>query len=179
MNLSSLSSARLLNGTALVACVLTGSFLFFSGSWMGLAGFIFVAACQIAALLKIRKSESEIERMTKIVSALAKGDFESRLTHIREKGKFGEFQWALNEMVDAVDSFIREATAAMEHVSRNQYFRRILEAGMHGNLLSGARIINCAAHNVEDKMNGFVKVASDLDTSLSEVVQQINSTTQT
>lgn len=41
--------------------------------------------------------------MTKTVGALAKGDFESRLTNITEKGQFGEFQWALNEMVDAVD----------------------------------------------------------------------------
>ena len=179
MNLSSLSSARLLNGTALVACVLTGGFLFFSGSWMGLAGVGLVAACQVMALLKIKKSEFEIERMTETVSALAKGDFESRLTNITEKGEFGEFQWKLNEMVDTVDSFIREATAAMEHVSRNQYFRRILEAGMHGNLLNGARIINRAAHNVEDKMNGFVNVANDLDTSLTEVVQQINATAKT
>ena len=157
-----------------LACV--SGVLLMNGSWAGLAGVAVIAACQIAAFLQIRKSESEIERMAETVSSLAKGDFESRLTNIKEKGKFGEFQWTLNEMVDAVDSFIREATAAMEHVSRNQYFRRILEAGMHGNLLNGARIINRAAHNVEDKMNGFVNVANDLDTSLTEVVQQINAT---
>jgi methyl-accepting chemotaxis protein len=179
MNLSSLSSARLLNVSALGVCVITGGVLLINGSWMGLAGIAVIAACQVVALLKIKKSESEIKRMTKTVGALAKGDFESRLTNITEKGQFGEFQWALNEMVDAVDSFIREATAAMEHVSRNQYFRRILEAGMHGNLLNGARIINNAAQNVENKMNGFVNVATDLDASLTEVVQQINATAKT
>ncbi len=179
MNLSSLSSAKLLNGTGFGVSIITGGVLWMNGSWMGLAGVVVIATCQIAAFLKIGKSESEIERMTKTVSALAKGDFESRLTNITEKGRFGEFQWALNEMVDAVDSFIREATAAMEHVSRNQYFRRILESGMHGNLLNGARIINRAAQNVEDKMNGFVNVATDLDTSLTEVVKQLNSTAKT
>lgn len=178
MNLSSLSSARLFNGTALIACVITGGILFLSDSWHALVGIVIVVACQTASSLKIRKAESEIERMTKTVSSLAKGDFESRLTNITEKGKVGEFQWALNEMVDAVDSFIREATAAMEHVSRNQYFRRIMESGMHGSLLNGARTINRATQNVEDKMNGFVNVATDLDVSLKEVVQQINATTK-
>ena len=182
MNSSSLSSARLLNRIALGMCLLTGGALFvggMAGLWVGLAGIAVVAACQVGANLKLKKSEAEIERMSQVVSALAKGDFEARLTSITEKGKFGEFQWALNEMVDAVDAFIREATAAMEHVSRNQYFRRILESGMHGTLLNGARIINRATQSVEEKMNGFVNVASDLDTSLNEVVQQINSTART
>lgn len=126
----------------------------------------------------LNKVEHEIKRITSTVGALAKGDFEARLTKITEKGSLGDLQWRLNEMVDAVDAFIREATAAMEHVSRNQYFRRIIEIGMQGALLSGAQIINRATQNVEDKMNGFVEVANDLDISLNRVVQQINTTAQ-
>ena len=108
MNSSSLSSARLLNRIALGMCLLTGGALFvggMAGLWVGLAGIAVVAACQVGANLKLKKSEAEIERMSQVVSALAKGDFEARLTSITEKGKFGEFQWALNEMVDAVDAF--------------------------------------------------------------------------
>lgn len=86
MNLSSLSSARLLNVSSLGVCVITGGVLFINGSWVSLAGVAVISACQIGAFLQIRKSESEIERMTETVSALAKGDFESRLTKITEKG---------------------------------------------------------------------------------------------
>lgn len=74
MNLSSLSSARLLNVSALGVCVITGGVLLINGSWVGLAGIAVIAACQIAAFLQIRKSESEIERMTETVSSLAKGN---------------------------------------------------------------------------------------------------------
>lgn len=182
MNLSSLSSARLFSGVALAACLLAGGALFLgkaAGLWAGMSGILIVALCQIGAMFKLKKSEIEIERMARVLKELAAGNFEARLTNITERGAFGQFQWALNEMVDAVDSFIREATAAMEHISRNQYFRRILEAGMHGNLLNGACIINRAAQNVENKMNGFVNVATDLDTSLTAVVQQLNSTAKT
>lgn len=178
-NLSSLSCARLLNGASLAACLAAAPFLIFqTGAWAGALLLGAAAAGMTASFLKLGAGEREIARMTATVGALAKGDFEARLTHITERGTLGEFQWTLNEMVDAVDSFVREATAAMEHVSRNQYFRRILEAGMHGSLLNGARIINDAARNVENKMNGFVNVAQDLDTSLTQVVRQINSTAE-
>ncbi|QQG36767.1 MAG: methyl-accepting chemotaxis protein [Micavibrio aeruginosavorus] len=182
MNLSSLSSAKLFNGIAFATTLAIAGFLLFTDAaklWPVVSGMGFIAISLGLLFFNLKKSENEIKRMTLVVGALAKGDFEARLTNITEKGYFGEFQWALNEMVDAVDSFIREATAAMEHVSRNQYFRRILEAGMHGNLLNGARIINSAAQDVEHKMNGFANVAADLDLSLTDVVQQIQSTTRT
>lgn len=181
LNLSSLSKAKLLNGGALLSCLVCGGAFALDGTpamVIGVSGLGLTSLFILGSIWKTRTAEKELVRMTSTVKALAKGDFEARLTDIREQGNLGEFQWALNEMVDAVDAFIRESTAAMEHVSRNQYFRRILEAGMHGSLLNGARIINRATQSVEDKMNGFIDVANDLDSDLGQVVQQINSTAQ-
>ncbi len=123
--------------------------------------------------LRVRK---EIARMTKTCKALSQGDFSHRLTHIVEKGDFGEFQWALNKMADYNDAFIREAAAAMEYVSRNQYFRRIHEEGLHGDLLGAARTINRATAAVEKNMQGFVAVANDVDVTLKNVAMDINGT---
>jgi methyl-accepting chemotaxis protein len=176
MSLSSLSKVKLLNGFSLA-----GATLLFSGMITAPWGTVLIVTIIIFSALSLyhsNKLERELKRVIYTVNALAKGDFEARLTKITEKGSLGELQWRLNEMADAVDAFIREATAAMEHVSRNQYFRRIIEVGMQGTLLSGAQIINRATQNVEDKMNGFMDVANDLDTSLSQVVQQINATAQ-
>lgn len=176
-SLSSLSNARLLNGLALVATV----FLLLGGisasPWASIADVAIIIFLSLS-FYNLNKLESELKRMTLTVSALAKGEFESRLTKITEKGTLGEFQWRLNEMADSVDAFIRESTAAMQHVSRNKYFRRIIEAGMHGSLLSGAQIINRATQSVEDKMNGFMDIAGDLDRSLNQVVEQINTTAE-
>lgn len=174
---SSLSNARIFNALALAGTSLLILGDMIPSPW----GYILNAAIIVflsLAFYSINKVENELKRMTLIVSALSKGDFESRMTNITEKGTLGNFQWRLNEMADSVDSFIREATASMEHVSRNKYFRRIIEAGMHGSLLSGAQIINRATQGVEDKMNGFMRIADDLDTSLNQVVQQINTTTE-
>ena len=175
-NLSSLSKAKylLIISTVLVFITLAAFFL----NVPYLPGLTLLALCcsSVAGVCFLNKIESEVDRMEGVCRRLARGDFEVRLTNIREGGQFGDFQWALNEMTDAVDAFVRESTAAMEHVARNQYFRRILEAGMHGNLLSGARIINRATSSVEAKMNSFVAVADDFNSSLGTVVEQINAT---
>jgi len=70
-------------------------------------------------------------------------------------------------------AYVRESSAAMEYVSRNQYFRRILEDGLQGSLLNGARIINRATETVKEKMGDFSGIANDVDSSLKHVVDDI------
>lgn len=173
-SLSSPSKIRLLNGLSLAgaALILCGVTM---QPWAGMISAA-IAVFLIFSFYHLGKIERELARMSVTVRALAKGDFEARITDITEKGTLGDFQWGLNEMADSVDAFIREATAAMDHVSQNKYFRRIIESGMQGTLLGGARIINRATQNVEDKMNGFMSIANDLDISLNDVVTQINMT---
>lgn len=177
MNLSSLSKAEIL---ILCAAGLAGANLALGVFGLDVPRAVTVSVSLILLLVLLygiaclRRTGHEISRMTDACRELARGDMEIRLRGIREKGNLGDLQWALNEMTDAMDAFVREATAAMEHVSRNRYFRRILEDGMQGALLNGARVINQATQSVEDKMNGFVSVADDLDRSLSDVVRQVD-----
>ena len=173
MNLSSLSKARFwlmaVGALVVVSAVLSvarGSFSYES---------LLIIGALTVSLFYVQKTRNEIARTMTVCKALARGDFSARLTRIREKGDIGEFQWAVNEMTDYTNAFVREATASMEYVSRNRYFRRIWEDGLHGNLLSGARIINMATKSVAEKMNGFMQIANDFDASLKDVAQGINS----
>ena len=179
MNLSSLSKVKIAAFLAMGTAILSTLIGFLGGSAMQAISLLFLLGTLgslTATLYFQRKLEKEIKRTKIVCKSLARGNFETRLTNIVEGGDFGEFQWALNEMTDTTDAFVREATAAMEYVSRNQYFRRILEDGMQGDLLSGARIINRATESVGAKMNGFVVIANDFDGSLKEVVKDINTT---
>jgi methyl-accepting chemotaxis protein len=47
-------------------------------------------------------------------------------------------------MIDRCDAFVREATASMETVCRNTYYRLILEGGLQGSFRVAASIINDA-----------------------------------
>ena len=178
-NLSSLSKAKIAAFAAMGTAILSTLIGLAGGTAMQTISLLFLVGtlCALGATIYFqRRTEKEIKRTQDACQALAKGDFEVRLVNITEGGDFGEFQWTLNEMIDYTDAFVREATAAMEYVSRNQYFRRILEDGMQGSLLNGARIINRATESVGAKMNGFVEVANDVDSSLKDVVGGINTT---
>ncbi len=168
MNLSSLSKAKLSLCAAFAALLLCPFFLF-----PGLAvAIVFI----LTAFFNIHKAQVSVKSAAQVCKKLEKGDFETRLTSIPEDGEVSELLWAINEMTDCMDAFVRESTAAMEYVSRNQYFRRILEPGLQGSLLNGARIINAATQSVAEKMNGFTSIANDVDSSLKAVMGQINET---
>ncbi len=170
MNLSSLCKAKYLIAATIAFAVI--GIVSGYGQW---AVFLIVFSA-IASQYYIKKAQNEIRRATKVCESLSKGEFETRFVNIKEKGDLGEFLNALNDMTDRMDAFVRESSAAMEYVSHNQYFRRILEEGIHGNLLNAARNINKASEGIQEKMNSFSNVANDIDVSLKQVVGQIGET---
>ena len=119
------------------------------GQWFGapavVQAAIGVAVLAIAAagyfVVRIR---AEIVGMRSVCAGIAKGDFEQRVLRINERGEIGELQFALNDMIDRCDAFVREGSAAMDAVRHNKYFRRIRPEGLHGSLLIAAQVINDA-----------------------------------
>ncbi len=181
MNLSSRSKADLLQKAAFVCVALAGVLAVFMPQFhFVVAGLCALAGVSIAGAISFSfKTKKHIARTIRACKAIAQGDFEVRITHIRERGDLGELMWSVNEMADHVDSYVRESTACMEYVSRNQYFRTIIERGLHGFLLTGARTINKAMHSVARKMESFSGVAHNVDKSLQEVVSEITNSVST
>lgn len=178
MNLSSLSSIRLslalVSGAVLAAIaavwlapVLVPWLLVFAGVAVG------------GAVWALRRLEHDVSRTIKVCHALRDGRFKQRLTGITDSGAIGELMWAVNDMTDHVDAFIREASASMECISRNQYHRRILANGMKGNLGHGAKVINHAADVVAAKIDNFANIAASLEKSLQEVASEVVGTVET
>ncbi|MDD3019714.1 MAG: methyl-accepting chemotaxis protein [Alphaproteobacteria bacterium] len=175
MNLSSLSKAKFLSGSLAVLLVVG---LFSVSSNEGIITLdaallvVGIVACIVMVAL-LNKTQRAIKDANIVCSKLAEGDFSVRIMNIREKGEVGAFLYSINDMVDCVDSFIREATACMQAVSENKYYRKILPNGMRGALAHGSIIINKALTSVGDKMNNFNMVANDVDQSLTQVVKDV------
>lgn len=87
------------------------------------------------------------------------GNFEARITDIQETGELGELLWAINDVIDRSDAFLRESAAAMDHVARNLFYRRITETGMVGAFLASSKRINTAADSMEQKVSESCKIA--------------------
>ncbi|MCP5404690.1 MAG: chemotaxis protein [Pseudomonadaceae bacterium] len=176
-NLSSLSCARLsgalaggLAVTALVAIWLLPQAL--------PVLLVLVVMALVAGWHFLQRVDHAVARTTKVCTALKDGHFDQRLVGIDEPGDLGEMMWAVNDMIDRVDAFVREASASMEYVSRNQYFRRILPNGMKGALGHGATVINRASDEVAAKIESFAAIAAELEASLQEVSGEVVGTVE-
>lgn len=162
-----LSASILIFGAFLAAEALSGHISAWTAP-LAVAG-IAVSLISLKMILNVRQALSQAVATMKKV---AQGDFEARLTNIREGGNIGEFLHSVNELVDRTDAFVREAAASMEYVSRNQYFRRIVETGMSGSFLNAASAINGATGAIERKVVEFGKAIENFESSVGSVVSQ-------
>jgi hypothetical protein len=95
------------------------------------------------------------------------------LTDIRDKSEVGELMWSVNELIDRCDAFPRESAAFMNYVSRNQYFRRLVETGMLGAFLASSRRISRATDSIASKVREFRKIADNFEAMIKGVVQTV------
>ena len=145
MNLFSLSNMKI-----------TAVIFFLAGLGTAVAGLIYPSMTIMAAgfvflVVGIQKAQTKMSNTAKVCKDLSMGQFESRFVLIEGDDEIAKLQWTINDMADRVDAFLREATASMEAISRNEYCRRILESGLSGSMLVGARVINKASDQVEQK----------------------------
>ncbi|SEH34870.1 methyl-accepting chemotaxis protein [Magnetospirillum fulvum] len=179
-SLSSLSSRRssLYKARAAAMATMAAAFAIVIEGWLmdDLSGVtlsisILTFGLSVATLLMLRRVRLVLLASAMTVKAVARGDFEARLVGIDEAGIVGELKDSINELIDRTDSFVREATASMGSVSRGSYYRRIIERGMLGNFLVGARMINSATAAIEQKVHNFGAVTRKFEDTVGEVVR--------
>jgi methyl-accepting chemotaxis protein len=137
----------------------------------GLVGVSIVAAvASWAALARVARVLAQARRLC---AAVALGDFETRLSVVAEGGATGAFLEEMNDMADVVDAFIREATASLDAMRKNNYFRRILPDGLKGALLHSASAINEAADAIESRVSAFDTSTEDFSAQIGRIVEQL------
>ena len=83
-----------------------------------------------------------IGKIASVCREIRKGNFEARIANINETGTLAEVQYRVNDMIDCCDAFVREATASLDAVCRNIYYRRILYGVLQGSFRVAAEMIN-------------------------------------
>ncbi|MEZ5285915.1 MAG: methyl-accepting chemotaxis protein [Vicinamibacterales bacterium] len=101
----------------------------------------------------------ELDRIAAICERAAHGDLEARIVGIPEDPALGRVCRAINHMLDIADSFVREASAAMECASHDRFHRPILLRGLKGAYRNSAAIINRAGVKMKDSSEQLSFVA--------------------
>ena len=129
---------------------------YFVNAAIGLAIVAGVALLVVTAKGKTREvkqnesAESRvIAKITAVCDEICKGNFEARIDDVVEGGGLDDAQHRVNDMIDRCDAFVREATASLEAVCRNIYYRRILYGGLQGSFRVAAEIINNSVRTQE------------------------------
>jgi methyl-accepting chemotaxis protein len=104
---------------------------------------------------RLATSGADTERQLREAIALcrraARGDLDARLDARDDTGTVAELFASINALLDATDAFVRESGASLEHVSRDCFYRRVLQRGFHGAFRRGAEIINAATQRMGER----------------------------
>ncbi len=135
-----------------------------------IAGAIISAA--VGLILSLRLF-SAVGRSISVARALGKGDFEVRDLIFDQWGQAGQLAEAINDMADHIDAFVREASAAMEAVRLNRYYRRILPNGMEGALLRASTTINDATDVIQERVQAFEASTDEFGATINSIVESL------
>jgi len=124
------------------------------------------------------KTDKVLAIVTNVSDSLGEareGNLSHRIIGITGSGADAKIQHNFNHMMDISEAFLREIRASMKYVSRSEYFRTILEAGMKGSYLDSVTRVNEAVEIMADKVDNFTAVADKFEVEMKGVVQTVTS----
>ncbi len=183
-NLSSLSRAIWLIITAgflLALSLTTGIF----GPYTGIFAMTFPVIILVAAVSILVGLQTRIQQINQVLTETASGDFNHRLINSVDRGEVFEMEQKLNQNLDLADAFVREASAALDHVAEGKFYRPVMERGLPGAYGTSANDINRAILYMDTKFSDFrdlmvvfesnvLKVGEDVHVSSRQVGETAN-----
>ncbi|WP_339332797.1 methyl-accepting chemotaxis protein [uncultured Maricaulis sp.] len=127
-------------------------------------------------MFSFSRDREAIRRATRIVAAVADGDFEQRIIGVSSDPEVAAMEIAINRLIDRTDAYLRESQTCVEYVRKNKHFRLIPETGMVGSFRNAARAVNTTLYAIKSRHDGFLDLGSRLETQLSEVMGNVSST---
>jgi methyl-accepting chemotaxis protein len=159
--MTSLSSLYKSKQTLVLLLGLMGIFLFsiFDGIyWMSGA---IVALLLIAIMLPDSSSQQEGElarRMREVLKDAADGKLEARVTNIpADNSSDSAFAWALNDVLDQLEAFMRDTATTIAAASKGQTYRRTYASGLHGIFAITAKELNEAIKSIANGYESRIK----------------------
>ncbi|MFI4983658.1 MAG: methyl-accepting chemotaxis protein [Rickettsiales bacterium] len=158
MNSSSLSKAVWLTRFVVGAATISGCYLVATASFTpALISWGCALGCG-AASYYLQRTQKFLGEVTTVCQAIRRGDFESRVINLTEKGNLSKLADSVNNCIDINDSFVRESMLAMKAASEGRYYRKIRPEGMMGAFIKSVNGINqsiemLAQKDIADKQN--------------------------
>ncbi len=157
-SLSSLSKAQYL--AAICAILLIGGvgtcILLIGFHWLYL-GFIVNIFLLLALNTYISSVKACVGKFKNAVKDVNNGVFETRITQITDGGELREACWAVNNMLDKMEVFMREVNTSVSYASKGAFFRKAQTRGLPGQFAYNLELINNAIKGLESGGKGVTR----------------------
>jgi methyl-accepting chemotaxis protein len=132
-----------------------------------------------------RDPREALRAITRTCTSASAGDLEPRVPRLGTDPDLVAARVAVNHLLDVLDAYVRESSAAIYASSHGRYYRRLLEGGLLGVFREGARTIDSgreamqvAAENLTGAATGRVELAEDLESTVLGVSEQVAAAAQ-
>ncbi|NWF67112.1 MAG: hypothetical protein HXX81_06555, partial [Campylobacterales bacterium] len=144
MNLSSLSKIHYANYAHIVV-VMIGMVVLELTQGFNIISVGF-SVCNLAiaffAFYHIKITKGSIENTSSILKVVNDGNFEARVVKIQGGKELEELAINLNNILDQLETFIREINASVKFASENRFFRKINRQGLNKGFVNSANMID-------------------------------------
>ncbi|MFA6761051.1 MAG: methyl-accepting chemotaxis protein [Sulfuricurvum sp.] len=114
------------------------------------------------------------DKILGVIKEASSGKLSSRITHIpNDNSKESEMAWALNDMLDQLEAFIRETQTSMQSASNGIAYRNPESAGLKGEFKKVSTNLKVAIDGITTGLE--VKVKSELSDRISKLGGGISS----
>ena len=133
-----------------------------------------------AGLAGSRDPRAALQAITATCTAASAGDLEPRVPRLGDDPDLVAARVAVNHMLDVLDAYVRESSAAIYASSHGRYYRRLLPGGLLGAFREGANTIDSgreamqvASDHLSGAATGRVELAEDLESTVLGVAEQV------
>ncbi len=130
---------------------------------------VVLLALVAAALWNLHAATVAIEEVAQVCRHAYEGDLDARILSRRQPGTLGLLQKSINDMLDIVDAFVREASASMDSASQGKCYRKILQRGLPGAFRRSAGTINAGTDSLGRRVVAIAGLAKGFGTRLDQI----------
>ena len=96
-----------------------------------------------------KKNSDLIEKINRVVLKAANGDLEDRIIHIDMKDPLAKTAWGINDLLDQLEAYMRDANTSVEFASSGKSYRKMYPEGLKG-------LFNVSSKNISKGVDGIL-----------------------
>jgi methyl-accepting chemotaxis protein len=127
--------------------------------------FLLVAYISMAYIFNLQLTglKVHLRKSLNVLEDSVQGDFEARVTHIIDKGEVGRVCHGVNNLIDQMETFMREMRASVDYATNNEYFRRFNTQGLNPALAYAGNKINDSITSMQENFNHQLRTELNAD----------------